>query len=154
MAPGFCLPDQDGKQVCLEYFRGKYVILYFYPKDDTPGCTKEALDFTEKITEFKSLNAVVIGVSPDPIERHRKFIEKHNLKVILLSDVSREVLNMYGVIGLKKRFGKEYYSVIRSTYLIDPEGRIIEVWRNVKVKGHVDNVLNVLRGILGGEASK
>lgn len=108
--------------------------MYFYPKDDIPGCTKEALDFTEKITEFKSLNAVVIGVNPDPIERHRKFIEKYNLKVILLSDVSRRVLNICGVLGLKKRFGKEYYKVIRSTYLIDPEGRIIGRWRNVKVE--------------------
>ena len=90
--------------------------MYFYPKDDIPGCTKEALDFTEKIIEFKSLNAVVIGVSRDPIERHRKFIEKHYLKIILLSDVSREVLNMYGVLGLKRRFGKEYYGVIISTY--------------------------------------
>jgi len=148
MAPNFCLPDQDGKVRCLESYRGKYVILYFYPKDNTSGCTREALDFTSKIDEFKKLNAEVIGVSPDSMKSHKKFIEKHGLKITLLSDTEHKVLEMYGAWGLKKRYGREYYGVIRSTFLIDPEGKIIKIWKNVKVKGHVDDVLEALKQVV------
>ncbi len=147
MAPDFCLPSDSGDEVCLRDFRGKWVVLYFYPKDNTSGCTREAVDFTSRLNDFLSLNAVVIGVSPDPVSSHRKFREKHGLKVMLLSDVDRKVLEMYGALGLKKRFGKEYLGVIRSTFLIDPEGRVRKVWRNVRVNGHVDEVLETLKSL-------
>jgi len=148
-APDFCLPSDEGREVCLRDFRGRWVVLYFYPKDNTSGCTREALDFTSRLNDFLSLGAVVIGVSPDPVESHRRFREKHGLRVILLSDVERRVLEKYGVLGIKKRFGKEYLGVIRSTFLIDPEGRIRRVWRNVRVAGHVDEVLEELRRLQG-----
>jgi peroxiredoxin Q/BCP len=140
----FCLPDHGGKRVCLSDFKGKWVVLYFYPKDNTSGCTKEAKDFSDRIEEFKKLNAVVIGVSPDSVKSHEKFKEKHDLKVILLSDEEKEVLRKYGVWQLKKMYGREYYGVVRSTFLMDPKGEIVHEWRNVKVKGHVDEVLNKL----------
>jgi len=144
-APDFCLDNQDGEKVCLKDFRGKWVVLYFYPKDNTPGCTTEAKDFTESLSDFESLDAVVLGVSPDSVESHKKFVEKHNLKITLLSDTSHEVLETYGVWGVKKRFGKEYYGVIRSTFIIDPNGKIAYRWYNVRVKGHVDKVKNKLK---------
>ena len=145
VAPNFCLPNQDGKEVCLDEFKGKYVVLYFYPKDNTSGCTREARDFTERIEEFDSLNAVVIGVSPDSVKSHRRFIDKHGLKVMLLSDTEHKVLEKYGIWQLKKRYGREYYGVVRSTFLIDPEGRILKIWRNVRVAGHVEDVLEALK---------
>ncbi len=144
-APDFCLPDQEDREVCLNSFRGKWVILYFYPKDNTKGCTQEALDFTSKLEDFQGLGAVVLGVSPDSVRSHKRFIEKHGLKVTLLSDESKEILKKYGVWKLKKRYGREYYGVERSTFLIDPEGVIRKVWRNVRVKGHVEEVLQALR---------
>ncbi|WP_456484898.1 thioredoxin-dependent thiol peroxidase [Desulfurobacterium sp.] len=145
IAPGFCLKDDTGKETCLKDFKGKWVVLYFYPKDNTPGCTKEAEGFTEKLDEFKKLNAEVIGISPDSVESHRKFKEKKNLKVTLLSDPEHKVIEEYGVWKLKKRFGKEYYGVVRTTYLIDPEGKVAHVWKNVRVKGHVEKVLEMLK---------
>ncbi len=144
-APDFCLPSDDGNEYCLREFRGSWVVLYFYPKDNTSGCTREAIDFTIRINDFRNLNAVVLGVSPDPIDSHRKFRIKHGLKVILLSDPEHEVLKLYGVWGKKKRYGKEFYGVIRSTYLIDPNGIIRKVWKNVRVKGHVDEVYETLK---------
>ncbi len=144
-APNFCLPDQDGREICLDSFRGRWVVLYFYPKDNTKGCTQEALDFTSRLEDFQELGAAVLGVSPDSVRSHKKFAEKHGLKVILLSDESKDVLKMYGVWKLKKRYGREYYGVERSTFLIDPEGVIRKVWRNVRVKGHVEEVLQALR---------
>lgn len=146
-APDFCLPSDDGNQICLKDFRGKWVVLYFYPKDNTSGCTREALDFTSRLNDFMKLGAVVIGVSPDPVESHKKFRMKHSLKVILLSDEEHKVLEMYGVWGKKKRYGKEYYGVIRSTFLIDPQGIVRKVWRNVRVAGHVDQVLQTLEDL-------
>jgi len=146
-APDFCLPSDSGDTVCLRDFRGKWVVLYFYPKDNTSGCTREAVDFTSRINDFLKLNAVVIGVSPDPVSSHVKFREKHGLKVILLSDVDKKVLESYGVLGIKKRFGKEYMGVIRSTFLIDPDGVVRRMWRNVRVDGHVDQVLRELVGL-------
>ncbi|OMH40939.1 thioredoxin-dependent thiol peroxidase [Desulfurobacterium indicum] len=141
----FCLKNDEGKEVCLKDFKGKWIVLYFYPKDNTPGCTKEAEDFTEKLKEFEKLNAVVIGVSPDSVESHKKFKEKKNLKVTLLSDPEKEIIKAYDAWKLKKRFGKEYYGVVRTTYLIDPEGKVAHVWKNVRVKGHVDKVLETLK---------
>ncbi len=148
-APEFCLPDQDGREVCLKDFRGKCVVLYFYPKDNTSGCTREAIDFTEHIDEFHRLNCEVIGVSKDSVRSHRNFADKHGLKVILLSDPEHRVIEQYGAWKLKKRYGREYYGTQRSTFLIDPEGIIRHIWPNVRVKGHVEDVLNKLRELTG-----
>ncbi len=148
-APEFCLPDQDGREVCLKDFRGKWVVLYFYPKDNTSGCTREAIDFTEHIDEFHRLNCEVIGVSKDSVRSHRNFADKHGLKVILLSDPEHRVIEQYGAWKLKKRYGREYYGTQRSTFLIDPEGIIRHIWPNVRVKGHVEDVLNRLRELTG-----
>ncbi len=148
-APDFCLPDQDGNEVCLKDLRGKWVILYFYPKDNTSGCTKEAIGFTEHLEEIESLGAVVLGVSPDSVKSHVKFREKHNLKVTLLSDPEHKVLETYGAWQLKKMYGREYYGVVRSTYLIDPEGKIAYIWPKVKVKGHVEAVIEKLKELKG-----
>jgi len=139
-APNFCLPDQDGEEVCLKDFRGKWVILYFYPKDNTPGCTLEAKDFTEHLEEFQKLDAVILGVSKDSVKSHKRFVEKHGLKITLLSDPEHKVIEEYGAWGLKKRYGKESYGTIRSTFIINPEGKISAIWYNVRVKGHVEEV--------------
>ncbi|WP_456323744.1 thioredoxin-dependent thiol peroxidase [Hydrogenimonas sp.] len=139
-APDFCLPNQDGVEICLRDLKGKWIVLYFYPKDLTPGCTTEACEFTEAMPEFESLDAVILGVSPDPCEKHRKFIEKKELKITLLCDENKEVLKAYGAWGLKKLYGKEYEGVIRSTFIIDPHGKIAAVWPKVRVKGHVEAV--------------
>jgi peroxiredoxin Q/BCP len=119
-APNFCLENDEGKKVCLEDFKGKWIVLYFYPKDNTPGCTKEAEDFSERTDEFDKLNAVVLGVSPDSVESHRKFKEKRNLKVILLSDESKEILKTYGVWQKKKMYGREYFGAVSYTHLTLP----------------------------------
>lgn len=144
-APDFCLPDKDGNEVCLKDFRGKWVVLYFYPKDNTSGCTKEAVEFTEHLDEFASLNAVVLGVSKDSVKSHKNFAEKHGLKVTLLSDPEHKVIEQYGAWKLKKRYGREYYGTQRSTFLIDPDGVIRHIWPNVRVKGHVEAVLEKLK---------
>jgi len=144
-APDFCLPDYKGEKHCLKDFAGKWVVLYFYPKDNTSGCTKEAKDFTAKKGEFEKLNAVIIGISKDSPKSHEKFINKHNLNILLLSDEDHKVLEAYGAWGKKKNYGREYYGTIRSTFLIDPEGRIVRIWKKVRVNGHVDEVLNTLR---------
>ncbi len=143
----FCLPDENGKKICLKDFEGKWIILYFYPRDSTSGCTKEAIDFSEHIDDFKKMNAVVIGISPDSQQSHKKFIEKYNLKIILLSDEEHKVLQKYGVWQLKKMYGREYYGVVRSTFLINPDGKIVHEWRKVKVKGHVEEVLQKLKEV-------
>ena len=139
-APEFCLNDKDGKNVCLKDYNGKWVVLYFYPKDNTSGCTKEAIEFSEEINFFRENSAEVIGISPDSEKSHTNFINKHDLKVTLLSDPDKEVLKDYGVWNLKKMYGREYYGVVRSTFLINPDGNIEKVWYKVKVKGHVEDV--------------
>ena len=136
-APPFCLPNQDEVEICLRDLKGKWVVLYFYPKDLTPGCTTEACDFTEALPDFEKLDAVVLGISPDSPEKHRRFIEKKGLAVTLLSDEEKRVLKAYGAWGLKKMYGKAFEGVIRSTFLIDPAGKIAAVWPKVRVKGHV-----------------
>lgn len=144
-APEFCLKDKDRKEVCLKDFKDKYVILYFYPKDNTPGCTTEAIGFTGILSELQKLNAEVIGVSPDNPESHAKFIEKKDLKVTLLSDEDKTVLKKYGAWGMKQFRGKSYKGVIRSTYLINPEGKIAHIWPKVSVKGHPEDVRSKLK---------
>ncbi len=148
-APDFTLPASNGENVTLSQFRGKYVVLYFYPKDMTPGCTTEACHFRDYYESLTDLGAVVIGISPDSIERHKKFIEKHRLPFLLLADEKQDVAKAYGVWKLKKNFGKEYIGIERSTFLIDPNGQIVQEWRKVKVNGHVEEVLNVLKGAVG-----
>jgi len=122
-APGFALPDQGDHTVKLADHKGKWVVLYFYPKDDTPGCTTEACDFTDGLKSFEKLNAVVLGVSADSTESHRKFIKKHNLKITLLSDPDHQMMEKYGVWQLKKNYGKEYMGISRTTYLINPKAK-------------------------------
>jgi thioredoxin-dependent peroxiredoxin len=133
-APGFSLPDHGGQAHNLADLKGKWVVLYFYPKDNTPGCTNEAIDFTEAVDEFTSMGAVILGVSPDSSKSHVNFINKHNLKITLLSDPEHVMMVDYHAWGMKKNYGKEYEGVIRSTYLIDPEGTIAHSWNNVKVR--------------------
>ena len=148
-APGFCLPDAEKGQVCLKDQRGKWVVLYFYPKDGTKGCTMEALEFTAAEDEFKAKGAVVLGVSPDSPESHVKFKEKNELTVTLLSDTEKEILTGYGVWQKKKMYGREYMGVIRSTYLIDPDGNIAHIWPKVRVAGHADAVMEKLTELQG-----
>ena len=146
-APPFTLPDQDGDEVSLTALRGRWVVLYFYPKDDTPGCTTEACEFTEGIEAFRSLDAVVLGCSPDSPEQHRKFIAKHELGIRLLSDPDHEVLEAYGAWGEKNMYGKISVGVIRSTVIIDPEGRVAQQWKRVSAKGHAGKVREKLEAL-------
>jgi peroxiredoxin Q/BCP len=139
-APEFCLPNQDSEEICLRDLRGSWVVLYFYPKDNTPGCTTEACDFTEALPDFTDLGATILGVSPDSVKKHQNFIAKKDLKITLLSDEEKEVLQAYGVWQLKKNYGREYMGVVRTTYLIDPDGNVAHVWPKVRVKGHVEAV--------------
>jgi peroxiredoxin Q/BCP len=143
-APKFCLPSSDQSEVCLSSYKGKWVVLYFYPKDNTSGCTLEATNFTNHLEAFRSLGAEVIGVSKDSIDSHKKFSEKHGLKLTLLCDADHRVMEAYGIWALKKMYGKEHYGVARSTFLIDPEGKIARTWRSVKVRGHVEAVIKAL----------
>lgn len=140
-APAFSATNQDDKTLSLLDFQGSCLILYFYPKDNTPGCTTEAIDFSQKQAEWEKLNVKVLGVSPDSVKSHCKFIEKHSLALQLLSDPDHQVAESYGVWALKKFMGKEYMGIIRSTFLIDPSGNLAQVWPSVKVKGHVESVL-------------
>ena len=152
-APDFTLRDPGGNDVSLSDFEGSWVVLYFYPRDNTPGCTKEAIDFSSLLPEFEGLGAKVIGISPDSEKSHERFVEKHKLKVLLLSDPSKKVLKEYGAWGKKKNYGREYEGVIRTTFLINPKGEIVDLWKNVRVrqkrKGkeirHADVVLDALK---------
>ncbi len=143
-AASFTLNDQNGMPVSLSQFKGKKVVLYFYPKDDTPGCTVEAIDFTAKAAEFQQKNTVVLGISKDSVASHQKFCEKHRLGISLLSDPDGTVLEAYGVWQEKKNYGKTYMGIVRSTFLIDETGIIQKGWKNVKVEGHAQAVLNAL----------
>lgn len=136
-APEFCLKNQDEVEMCLRDFKGKWVVLYFYPKDNTPGCTTEACDFTASFPDFTKLNAVILGVSPDSVKKHQNFIAKQNLGITLLSDESKEVATAYDVWRMKKNYGREYMGIVRTTFLINPDGKIAKIWNNVRVKGHV-----------------
>lgn len=144
-APEFSLPNQHGEQVNLADFKGKNIVLYFYPKDMTPGCTTEACDFRDNQAHFDDVNAVIIGISPDPVERHQKFIEKYDLPFSLLADEEHKVAEQYDVWKLKKNFGKEYYGIERSTFIIDKDGIIQKEFRKVRVKDHVEEALEFIK---------
>jgi len=133
-APDFSLVNQDDEIVSLGDFVGEWLVLYFYPKDDTPGCTKEACDFTDEMDDFTALQSTVLGVSADSIQSHRKFIKKYEIGIHLLSDPDKTVHKAYGAWGLKKNYGKEYEGTIRSTFIISPEGEVAALWRNVRVR--------------------
>lgn len=139
-APAFVLPNQDGQKIKLADYKNRWVVLYFYPKDDTPGCTTEACEFTDNIRLFDKLDATILGVSPDTPERHRAFIAKYNLKVTLLSDPEHAAMEKYGAWGVKKMYGRDVTGVIRSTYIIDPKGKVAHVWKAVKAAGHAQKV--------------
>lgn len=147
-APEFCLPNQDEVEVCLRDFKGKWVVLYFYPKDNTPGCTTEACDFTASFPDFTKLNAVILGVSPDSPKKHRNFIEKKELGITLLADEEKEVATSYDVWRMKKNYGREYMGIVRTTFLINPKGEIAKVWNNVRVKEHVQKVKEELEKLI------
>lgn len=145
LAPNFTIPNQDNNEISLSDYRGKKIVLYFYPRDNTPGCTTEALDFKEHIEEFEALNTVVIGVSKDSTKSHTNFICKHDLPFELLSDKEIKVCELYGVYQLKKLYGKESMGIVRSTFIIDEEGILVDSFEKVRVKGHVEAVLEKIR---------
>ena len=146
-APGFTLPANGGRTVSLDDFRGRKVVLYFYPKDDTSGCTREALDFTAEAAAFAEAGAVVIGVSKDPVTRHDRFVEKHGLDVTLVSDAEGDLCERYGTWVEKSMYGRKYMGVERATFLIDADGTLRQAWRKVKVPGHVSEVLAAVRSL-------
>ncbi|WP_102273198.1 thioredoxin-dependent thiol peroxidase [Cytobacillus massiliigabonensis] len=148
LAPDFSLKGSNGETVKLSNYRGKNVVLYFYPKDMTPGCTTEACDFRDQYESFSGLNAVILGVSPDPLNRHEKFIEKYDLPFVLLTDEDHQAAEAYDVWKLKKNFGKEYMGIERATFIIDKEGKLVKEWRKVKVKGHVEETLQFIEDSL------
>jgi peroxiredoxin Q/BCP len=139
-APDFTLPSDDGQEISLKSLRGKNVVLYFYPKDDTPGCTTESCDFRDRIKDFGKLDAVVLGVSKDNLKKHARFREKYSLNFPLLSDEEGEICAKYGVWKEKSMYGKKYMGIERSTFLIDRKGKIAKSWRKVSITGHAENV--------------
>ncbi|MEI4791177.1 thioredoxin-dependent thiol peroxidase [Bacillus sp. FJAT-53060] len=143
--PDIELTGDNGEKVKLSDFKGKHIVLYFYPKDMTPGCTTEACDFRDRHQSFADLDAVIIGVSPDNQDKHQKFKEKHDLPFLLLVDDEQKLSEVFGVWKLKKNFGKEYMGIERSTFLINKEGTLVKEWRKVKVKDHVEDALEELK---------
>lgn len=147
VAPDFTAESSLGKPITLSALRGKWVILYFYPKDDTPGCTREACGFRDSHRRLEALNTVVLGCSPDDLKAHDKFIAKYDLPFTLLSDGDHEVANAYGVWREKNMYGRKIMGIERTTFLISPDGQIHRIWRKVKVEGHVDEVLDEIRAV-------
>ena len=145
IAPDFALVDEEGNIKRLSNLKGRYKVVYFYPKDDTTGCTREAIDFTGLKPEFDKFGAEIVGISPDGAKSHAKFRDKHNLHVTLLADEEKSASEAYGVWAEKKMYGKSYMGVDRSTFLVGPDGRILQVWRSVKVPGHAAAVLEALK---------
>ncbi|MEM7290614.1 MAG: peroxiredoxin [Pseudomonadota bacterium] len=146
-APDFTLPTDGDGEFTLSDQKGKPLVLFFYPKDDTPGCTKEAVGFTEMLGEFEALGVGVFGMSPDPVKKHDKFRDKHNLKVTLISDEETSALTAYGAWVEKSMYGKKYMGVERTTLLIGKDGKVARAWHKVKVPGHVDEVLEAARAL-------
>lgn len=149
LAPDFTLPDQNGELITLKDLRNSPVVVYFYPKDFTPGCTVEACDFRDQYADLKAAGAVILGISPDTPSLHSKFVAEHKLPFALLSDSTHEVLTAYHAWGTKKQYGREYEGVIRSTVLIAPDGKIAKIWPAVKVEGHVEKVLEAVQALKG-----
>lgn len=143
--PSFSLPATSERTITQEDFLDRYTVLYFYPKDSTPGCTTEGNDFSNLINEFKALNCQIFGVSMDSMKRHDNFKNKQNFAFDLISDPDAELCKIFDTYQLKKNFGKEYMGIVRSTFLIDPQGKLATEWRQVKVKDHAQNVLNKLK---------
>ena len=149
-APGFTAPTNDSGSLSLEDLRGKAVVLYFYPRDDTPGCTREAQEFTEALPEFVAAGAEIVGVSKDTAVKHDKFREKYGLPFTLVSDAESDICERYGVWVEKKNYGKTYMGIERATFLIDADGNVSKVWRKVKVAGHVEKVLEAVKALNDG----
>lgn len=145
LAPDFTLPDQSGVNHSLSDFRGEWVVLYFYPKDLTPGCTTEACNFRDDFPDFQKLNTTILGVSKDSVKRHATFAQKYKLPFLLLSDESGEVCEKYKVWKEKSMYGKTYLGIVRSTYLIDPQGKIYRIYPKIKVKEHASELLALLK---------
>jgi peroxiredoxin Q/BCP len=143
-APDFKLPDQDGESVSLDALRGRRVVIYFYPADDTPGCTKEACQFNDVLGDFAKLDAEVFGISPDGAESHRRFRSKYGLGLVLLTDTNHHVMESYGAWGEKTLYGRKSVGVIRSTFVVGPDGRIEHAWYNVRADGHASKVLEAV----------
>ncbi|NEN80824.1 thioredoxin-dependent thiol peroxidase [Paenibacillus elgii] len=148
--PDFTLTAGSGETVTLSQFRGKHVVLYFYPKDMTPTCTEESCQFRDYNGQFKAAHTEVIGISPDDLKSHVKFATKHGLPFLLLSDPDHEVCELFGVWQLKKMYGREYMGVVRSTFVIDPKGKLVREWRGVRIKGHVEQVLEAVKEAQAG----
>ncbi|MGA9137245.1 MAG: peroxiredoxin [Methylovirgula sp.] len=146
-APNFKLPDDSGAIRTLKSFYGKKLVLYFYAKDDTSGCTKEAIDFTARKRDFEKAGAVILGVSPDSTASHQKFKSKHELDLDLISDATRSMREAYGVWTEKSMYGRRYMGVERTTFLVGPDGKIAQVWNKVKVPGHADAVLGAVKAL-------
>ena len=144
-APNFVLPANNNTEISLRDYKKQFLVLYFYPKDSTPGCTKEAIEFTENIEEFTKLKAAIVGISKDTPSKHDKFIEKNALKVSLASDLDGKVIENYGAWIEKNMYGKKYMGIERLTVLIGPENKILQIWRKVRVKDHANNVLKELK---------
>ena len=145
-APSFSLPANGGRTVNLPDFAKRKLVIYFYPKDNTPGCTTEAIDFTAAIKDFDKANTDIVGVSADSVKKHENFIDKHDLAITLLSDEDQKMLNAYGVWVEKNMYGRKFMGIERATYLIGTDGKIEQIWRKVKVKDHVEAVLEAARG--------
>src|SRR6188474_1013564 len=145
VAPDFTAPANGGTTVSLSDFKGKYVVLYFYPKDDTPGCTKEACGFRDAYAQFQKAGAIVLGVSTDPVKSHQKFVDKFSLLFPLLSDEDKKIVEAYGVWGEKSFMGRKYMGTHRVTFLIGPDGRIKKIWPKVKPEEHAKEVLEALK---------
>lgn len=148
-APDFTLPANGGDKIKLSQFKGRPVVVYFYPKDDTSGCTKEAIAFTALLPEFEKIDAAIIGISPDSADSHDKFIAKHDLGITLAADEEKKVAEAYGVWVEKSMYGRKFMGVERSTFLIDAKGAVRRIWRKVKVNGHADAVLEAARKLAG-----
>lgn len=144
-APQFSLLNQDGKEVSLKDYLGKKIVLYFYPKDNTPGCTKEACSFRDAFPKFNKSDAIIIGISPDSVSSHKKFAEKYRLSFDLLADEDKKVVQLYGVWKEKSMFGRKYMGVERTTFIIDENGRIKNIFKKVKVIGHAKEVIEALK---------
>ena len=140
-APDFTLPNEKGNTIQLSDYKGKKIVLFFYPKDDTPGCTKESIGFSEQKSTFEKNNTLLFGISKDSVDSHLSFCQKHNLNVTLLSDPEKTTIENYGVWQEKKNYGKTYMGVVRTTVLINEEGKVQRIWKNVRVNGHVEAVL-------------